>query len=72
MCLKRIGNLMVVLYTSASSPKSAMNRLAAYIHMQTSTKVAVSGENGHGQVVNVFVTVHKAWRKEGKSLMKYC
>lgn len=71
-CLKSIEYLIILLYTSASAHKSALNRLAAYIHMQKQTKMAFSGENGHDQVVNVYVTVCKLGTKEGKSLMKYC
>lgn len=61
-------NLIVLLYTSASAHKSAMNRLAAYIHMQTQPKRASGGEDGYDEDVNAFVIVWKLWTKKKKKV----
>lgn len=59
--LKRIRDLIVLLYTSASAHKSAGNNLAAYVDVQTQIKM-IRSENGRGRAVNASAICAKSWR----------
>lgn len=63
-------HLIVLLHTSARAHKSAVRRRAAYIHVQTQTRMVVSGGNEHDEAVNVMCANYEQKKKERKKKKK--